>query len=132
LVDVPFDVARGEPLRDMRVTLTNVATEVRGTARTPDGSPALGAIVIVLPASSQFWSRTSPRLRITRTDADGRFLVRGLPAGEYRAFASLDLDEAEAYGADVLRRAAAAGVPLSLGERETRTLDLALAGAPGR
>ena len=132
LVDVPFDVARGERLRDMRVTVTNVATQVQGTARTPDGSPALGAVVILLPASSQFWSRTSSRLRITRTDADGRFLVRGLPAGEYRAFASRDLDEAEAYRRDVLRRAAAAGVPLSLAERETRTLDLALAGAPGR
>jgi hypothetical protein len=132
LVDVPFDVARGERLRDMRITLTNVATEVQGTARTPGGSPALGAIVIVLPASSQFWSKTSPRLRITRTDADGRFLVRGLPAGQYRAFASLDVDEAEAYRPDVLRRAAADGVPLSLAQGETRTLDLALAGVPGR
>ncbi len=132
LLDVPFDVGRGERLNDMRVTISNLATELEGTVRTPEGSLALGAVVIVLPASPQFWTRTSRRLRITRTNADGRFLVRGLPAGEYHAFASLDLDEAEAYRPDVLRRAAAAGVPLTLAERDTRTLDLGLAGASGR
>ncbi len=129
LIDVPFDVGRSERLRNLRVTITNLASEVRGTVYTADGDPALGAVVIVLPVSPQFWTRTSRRFRVMRTEADGRFLVRGLPAGEYRAFASVDLDEAEACRPDVLRRVAASGVPLSLADREARTLDLALAAA---
>lgn len=130
LIDVPFDVAKGERLRNVRVTITNLFTEVQGTVRTAKGDPAPGAVVIVLPVSSQFWTRTSRRLHVGRTDARGRFLVRGLPAGEYRAFASLDLDEAEAYQPEILHRVAPAGIPLSLGERERRALDLQLAAVP--
>jgi hypothetical protein len=134
LIDVPFDVAKGERLRNVRVTITNLFTEVQGTVRTATGEPAPGAVVVVVPVSSQFWTRTSRRLYVGRTDARGRFLARGLPAGEYRAFASLDLDEAEAYQPALLRRLAPAGVPLSLGERERRALDLQLAAGvpPGR
>jgi hypothetical protein len=126
LVDVPFDIGKGERLRNVRVTITNLATEVHGTVRSGQGTAVPGAIVIVLPLSPQFWTRTSRRFRVSRTDAEGGFLVRGLPPGEYRVFASLDLDEAEAYRPDLLRHIAASGIPLSLAERETRALDLPL------
>ena len=129
LIDGPFDVGKGERLRNVRITITNVATEVQGSVRTAGGDRARGAVVIVLPVSSRFWTRTSRRVRVTRTDEGGRFVVRGLPAGEYRALASVALDEAEAYRPDVMRRVAASGVPLSLAEREARALDLVLSAA---
>jgi hypothetical protein len=52
--------------------------------------------------------------------------VRGLPAGEYRAVASLEMDESEAYRPTLLRHFRNAGVSLSLKNLEKRVLDLPL------
>ena len=60
-----------------------------------------------------------------RTDAGGRYRVRGLPAGEYRAVASLEMDESEAYRPGLLRTSADRRRP-QLKNLEERVLDLPL------
>jgi hypothetical protein len=94
--------------------------------RDPSGKAVPDAMVLVIPLAQQFWHRTSRRFGLLRTGVDGRFRIRGLPEGEYRALASLDVDEAVAFQTPVLERLSDAGLPLTLEGVEARVLDLTL------
>lgn len=133
ITDNGIDTGHRQQFRDLRVTITDAATDVSGTVRDAGGNPAAGAVVVLAPLASQFWSRTSRRLAVVRADAGGRYRVRGLPAGEYRGRASMTVDEAGAFRREWLEQVLTAGEPLSLRERETRVFDLSLPRtAPGQ
>jgi hypothetical protein len=133
ITDTGLDVVgRLERFDDVRVAITDLASDVSGTVRDAAGAVVPDATVLIVPMSEHFWKRTSRRLGVLRTDAAGRYRVRGLPAGEYRAVASLEVDETEAYRAGVLRNFRDTGAPLSLGHLEERVFDLPLTSkAPG-
>jgi hypothetical protein len=126
ITDLPFDVESRQEFRDVRVTITDATTDVSGVVRTDTGRAAVDAIVLVIPSSQQFWTRMSRRFGLLRTDASGRYRIRGLPAGEYRALATYDLDESEATRREILQEIVGQGVPISLKDRERRTLDIPL------
>lgn len=133
ITDLGLEAESRQRFEDVRVTLTDVASEVSGTVMDTKGSPVADAMVVILPLSQQFWSRTSRRFGLLRTDAGGRYRLRGLPAGEYRAIASIELDETDAYRRERLQTFSEAGVPLSLKPLEQRRLDLPLTSlAPSR
>jgi hypothetical protein len=126
ITDGALDVESGQELKDVRVTITDATSEVNGAVKDSGGREAADAMVLIIPLSEQFWARANRRLRLLRTDATGRFRIRGLPAGEYRALATYDLDEREAYRLDRLRELVVLGVPLSIADRERRAVDLPL------
>lgn len=132
VIDLPLTVGPGDLFRDLRLTLTDRVTRVNGTVRDERGSPAAEALVIALPPSSAQWTRASRRFRVTRTDAAGRFEIRGLPPGEYFAVASIHLDERDVYRRETIESVIAAVVPFAVAEDTVRTLDLAICPAPGR
>jgi len=59
---------------------------VSGQVADSQGSPS-DATVIVFSSDSDKWVQDSRFVRATRSDADGRFQISGLPAGEYFAVA---------------------------------------------
>jgi carboxypeptidase family protein len=127
ITDTGLDVSsRQQRFDEVRVAITDVASEVSGIVRDAAGAAVPDATVLIVPLSDQFWTRTSRRLGVLRTDAGGRYRVRGLPAGEYRAVASLEMDESEAYRPGLLRTFRQVGVALSLKNLEERVLDLPL------
>jgi hypothetical protein len=126
VTDAALDVESGQALRDVRVTVTDETTDLSGVVRTDGGRAAAGALVLVISPSPQFWSRMSRRFGLVRADAGGRYHIRGLPPGEYRAVATFDIDESEATKPDLLRELAAHAVALTLEEHERRALDLPL------
>jgi hypothetical protein len=132
ITDAGLEAESGRQLEDVRVTVTDAASEVSGTVRDPHGAAVAGAVVLIIPLAEQFWTPTSRRFRLVRTDAGGHYRIRGLPAGEYRAAASLELDERDAYRPALLRGFREAGVPLTLGSLETRVLDLPLVSIAAR
>jgi len=133
ITDLGLDAESRQRFEDVRVTITDVASEISGTVVDPKGSPVADAMVLILPLSQQFWSRTSRRLGLLRSDSGGRYRLRGLPAGEYRAIASIELDETEVYRLELLQTLTRSGVPLSLKPLEQRRLDLPLTAlAPSR
>jgi hypothetical protein len=103
-----------------------VAAEVAGTVRDPRGKAVPDATIVFVPLSPQFWTPASRRFGLLRADASGRYRLRGLPPGEYRAIASTGLEEADVFRRDLLKDAASSGVPLSLKALEERSLDLPL------
>jgi hypothetical protein len=107
------------------------AAAVGGVAeRQPAATGAIAGRVVSAADRRPLSRATSRRLRLLRTDANGRFQVRELPAGEYRAVATCALDESETDRRDLLRRLARDGVPLSIGDRQRRAVDLPLVSLP--
>ena len=123
--DTGLEADSGQRLADVRVTITDIASEVNGIVRDAEGRGVSGAKVLIIPAASQFWTRVSRRFGRTSTDADGRYRYRGLPSGEYRVVAST-LDERDVYRRDLLRELSKLGVTLSLDAVATRAIDLRL------
>ena len=127
--DTGLEADSGQQLADLRVAITDVASEVTGTVRDADGHGVGAAMVLIIPSASQFWTRVSRRFGRTSTDADGRYRYRGLPPGEYHVVASR-LDERDVYRRDLLHQLSNAGVTLSLDALATRAIDLRLTPVP--
>ena len=138
VTDLGLEALNGQRVTGIAITITDAANEVRGTVRDGTATPVANALVVIIPAAQQYWTRTSRHLAAVRTGAGGQYQVRGLPPGEYRAVASVDLDERDAYRREVLKEVAQRGSELSLGASGERSLDLALTSgallrrAPGR
>ena len=126
ITDSAIDVDPRQVLDGVRVTLTDVANELSGTVRDARGRLVHEALVMVVPAAPQFWSRAGRRFALRRTDREGQYHVRGLPAGEYRAVASLDLDESDFHRRGLLEQVAEHGQALTLGAPRAHVLDLGL------
>ena len=126
ITDVGLEADARQRFDNVKITLTDAATELSGVVNDAAGKAVPDAVVLVIPLSQQFWHRTSRRFGLLRTGADGRFRIRGLPEGDYRALASLDVDEAVAFQTPVLERLSEAGAPLTLKGVEARVLDLTL------
>lgn len=95
ITDLQLDFGEKEYRRDVRVTITDAASEVTGIVQTPRKLPVAHAGVLIFARVPLFWMRTNRRMRIAYTDQDGRFSVSGLPAGEYVAVTSRSVDESD-------------------------------------
>ena len=126
ITDAGLEADTRQRIEDVRITLTDVANEVAGIVRDAGGQPVENALVVVMPLTARDWHRASRRLIAQRTDRNGQYRIRGLPAGDYRAFASSDLDQSEIYRRELLEEIAAAGQPLKLGAPQSHALDLPL------
>jgi hypothetical protein len=126
ITDEGIQVDSSQELQDVRVTITDVATEVAGIVRDSADEPVADALVLVIPGAPQFRTPTSRRFGVLRSDAGGRYAIRGLPAGEYRIVATLEIDESELHRVELLQQLSDVGVPVSLAERQLRTVDLTL------
>jgi hypothetical protein len=132
VADVGIELLEGQQLRGARITITDRASEVSGRVR-DRGAPVADAAVLLYSVAPQFWVRAHRRMRMTRTDADGRFTVRGLPEGEYLAIASGAIDEGDLGRRELLESIRSRATPVSVSGPDARvTIELAfLAALPG-
>lgn len=126
VTDAGIETTPGQRLANVRVTVTDAATEVSGVVTDADGHPVTDAVVLIIPLSEQFWRRSSRRLAVLHTDGEGRFLIRGLPEGEYRAAACRPSGEDDPSRPEVLRRFSESGVAVSLRGIGHRVVNLTL------
>jgi hypothetical protein len=134
VADAGIEALEGQHLRGARITITDRASEVSGRVR-EGGGPVADAAVLVYPVAPQFWVRMHRRMRMTRTDAEGRFSVRGLPEGEYLAIASGAIDEGDLGRRELLDAIRTLATPVSISGPDARvTIELpflaVLPGAP--
>jgi carboxypeptidase family protein len=124
VADLGVEVNEGQQLRGARITIGDRESEVSG--RVADrGTPVADAAVLLYSVAPQFWVRTHRRMRMTRTDADGRFTVRGLPDGEYLAIASSAIDEGDLGRRELLESMRSLATPVSISGQAVRvTIDL--------
>jgi hypothetical protein len=82
----------------------------------------------VFPADNRFWTPQARRIASTRPGTDGKFTLRGLPAGEYRMTAVTDVEPGEWYDPAFLNQLQGASIPIALKEGESKVQDVKLAG----
>jgi protocatechuate 3,4-dioxygenase beta subunit len=84
LLDVPLELAPASEISGLVLTLGERATEVSGAVTDAAGRPLARAELAVVAADSRFHYPGSRRVRTLVTAADGTYVLRGLPPGEYR------------------------------------------------
>jgi hypothetical protein len=82
--------------------------------------------VVVFPVDRTLWVSQSPRIAAGLSDAEGRWIVRSLPAGEYFLAVVTALVPGELSDPSFLRRVTPAAFKVTLAEGEQKTHDLRL------
>jgi hypothetical protein len=122
-LDQPFDTF--QPGDDVVVTVSDRASAVSGVVHDTHGLPVPGVFVTIFGADRASWFLGSRRVATVHTDAQGRYTIRNLPPGDYRAAVSLDLEPGELFDG-LLQTLLPNAVPLTISSVEARTLDLIL------
>jgi protocatechuate 3,4-dioxygenase beta subunit len=127
ITDLPIDVTSGMPL-STTVTFTDQYSELSGTVTTSPGQRASDFFVVVFPADRRYWQTQTRRIVSARPDASGRFVFRGLPAGDYCVAATTDLVPGDLGDAAALGALLSQSAPVTLTLGEKRTFDLKIGG----
>jgi hypothetical protein len=128
VTDRAFDISAGGA-SDLTVTFTSVVSELSGTVTTPAGAPETDYFVIAMPADREYWMAGSRRIVSTRPDANGRYVFRGLPAGDYRIAVTTDLVARDLQEMSTLEPLAAQSLPVTIGTGEQKVLNIKTSGS---
>jgi hypothetical protein len=113
---------------DLEVRLTQRVNVLSGRLTASDGAPVINALVVIFSEDPQ--KLIVPRSRYiaaSPVNSTGQYTVRNLPPGRYLAIASDFLEPGDEQDPEILETLRRKATPLTLGEGETRTLDLSLA-----
>jgi len=121
LLNVPIDFKSGEELSGVEVLLTDKLSELSGTVVDRRQRPRTDCSVIVFAENRAF---LPGRTRWVRPDHTGRFVVEGLPAGEYLAVAVADVDDVEWTTVAYLERLRSSASHVTIADAEKRTITL--------
>lgn len=128
VLDFPLDIAPNDEIKDVVVTFTDAVQEVNGTLQDATGRPAPDYTIVLFAADSRYWTAPSRRIRSNRPGTDGRFTISGVPPGEYRLAALVDVAPGEINDPAFLEQLVAASVKITVAEGERKTQDLRIAG----
>ena len=122
-LDFPFEITHGER-RDVMITLSDQTTEIAGAITDATGAPSFNHTVVIFASDDRFWTPRSRRIQTVRSDTNGRYRVRGLPAGEYVVAIGPPDIEARQPPSSLLRTLSAVSARVTLLEGEKKTHDL--------
>jgi protocatechuate 3,4-dioxygenase beta subunit len=127
-LDFPLELRPNENPSGVLLTFTDQTQTLSGTLQDATGRPTPDFTIIVFAADKQYWTPQARRIASTRPGTDGKYTFRGLPPGDYRITAVTDVEPGEWYDPAFLAQLANASIPVTLGEGQTKTQDLKLAG----
>jgi hypothetical protein len=127
ITDIEYDVPTGgKEIRGLEVVLTRKIGRVSGTVTDTSGKPAGDATVVVFSEDDDHWLPYSRYVQATRPSSDGRFSLKGLPPGTYRAIVRDFIEQGQWEDRQFLDSMRDEGVRFVLGEGATETLNLRL------
>jgi hypothetical protein len=122
VLDTAFDV-RGD-VTGAVLTFSDQRTHLSGHITTDTGAPGDSLFIAVFPQDRSLWRPDSRRIASARADTDGRWMIQGLPPGDYFLVALTDLAPGELGDPAFLEPLVAASVKVSIAEGEQKTQDL--------
>ena len=129
LMTSAFEVAPGEPVDGVAVTITDRVTEIYGRVLDAAGRPAPDYYLLAFPVDRRLWSLGKDRLRpAVRPDSTGRYRVTGLPPGDYYLAVLPDMQPGDYADLTFLEMVVPAALRLTLGDGEKKTQDVRLSG----
>jgi hypothetical protein len=126
IVDTPFEFLEGDDGGTLDVVLTNRAAEVSGTVGDGRGGLAEDSTVLLFADDPDRWGFQSRFVRTARPDQAGRYTVPALPAATYVAVALGYVERGQWNDPEFLEQVRPLGTRVTLGEGESRVLDLQL------
>jgi hypothetical protein len=127
ITNTPLEIAGGQNVTGVVITMTDRVPTIAGTIRTRAGQPAASAGVIFFPAERELWRNfgSQPtRIRFVPAATNGAYSIRGLPAGDYLAV-GLDDGHGERWkDPDFFDLASRVAVRFSVGWGDTKTVDV--------
>lgn len=126
VADVPLEIENAD-VAGVVLTFTDQRSNLSGLVRDVQGAPDTLAAVVVFPATSDSWidfGSAPRRLRVAKTDKEGRYQVAGLPAGTYLVAAVPDDLGTEWQNPQVLESLSRGAARVTIGDGEKRTQDL--------
>lgn len=129
LMTNPIDVAPGQAVDGVVVTLTDRVTEISGRLLDAAGKPSPDFYVLAFPTDRRLWSLGRDRLRpAVRPDANGHYQITGLSPGEYYLAALPDAQPNDFADPTFLEVVVPAALKIAIGEGEKKVQDVRLAG----
>jgi hypothetical protein len=117
-------IERRERVSGGVVTFTSRVGEVSGTVTNSADAPVSEMSVLLFPGPLDLWVPRSRRIHVVQPNPDGRFVIRDLPAGEYRIAAIPPPDDGQQFDLEFLRQAASGAATVTLAEGARQTHDL--------
>jgi len=128
-IDDGFDVKPGEKITGVDIELTSKIAVVAGLVTNARGEPVKDCTLLIFPADSRRWS-SGRYLRTARPEQDGRFKVSGLVPADYYIIAVDKLEGGQWPQHEFLDRIRAKAATVTIGDGETRTIDLKINSTP--
>ena len=127
VTDRGFDITSGGA-SDVAIAFTSAVSELSGMLTSASGAPETDYFVIAMPADREYWLPTSRRIVSTRPDGKGRYVFRGLPAGDYRIAVTTDLVPRDLQEVNTIERLAAQSLPVTIATGERKVLNIKTSG----
>jgi hypothetical protein len=126
-LDLPFEVPEDDDVANVVLTVTDRISEMSGTVTWPAGGSAADYTVIIAPVDRRYWTPGSRRIQFSRPTSTGRYVIRGLPAGNYLLAAVNDLETGGQYNPEFLAALAGAAVPVTITDGGRHAQDIRVA-----
>ena len=117
-------IERRERVSGGVVTFTSRLGEISGTMTNASGDPVSELSVLLFPSDRELWVPRSRRIHVVQPNPDGKFVIRDLPAGDYRIAAIPMPDEGQQFDLEFLGQTAGGAATLSVAEGARLTHDL--------
>jgi hypothetical protein len=82
-IDTPLDVRSGQKVTGISLVFTDRLSEINGTVTDGQGRPITDFTVLAFPTDQDLWRPQARQIMTARPDQNGKFQLRGLPAGDY-------------------------------------------------
>ena len=123
VIDAPVELRSGQTLSGVTFVFTDRLTEVNGTIADDRGTPITEYTMLAFPDDERLWRAQSRHIMTTRPDQNGKYQLRGLPAGNYWLVAVDPAEQGEWFEPAYLAAHRAAATRLPLQEGDTKTQD---------
>jgi protocatechuate 3,4-dioxygenase beta subunit len=129
ITDTGFELTSGEAIDDVEIVLTNRVQVVSGQITDARGQAVTDATVLIFAQSRERWNGMTRYQAMAKPDGSGRYTARTLPSGDYYAIAMPYVDQIRQGGdPSYYEELVVDAVRFTLGEEETRSVDLKLVG----
>jgi carboxypeptidase family protein len=129
VIDTGLDIPAGGSVDNVIVELTSRHTEISGSVVDGAGDRVRDCVVVVFAQDSQRWTGPTRYVVATRPDLEGVLHAR-VPAGDYYAVAFEHPEPQVPTDPDVLAQLRDRAIPISIGDGETKALELKLSQPP--
>jgi hypothetical protein len=123
-IDTPLELRGGQTIANVRIGFTNRVSELNGAVTDTLGAPATEYTVLAFAGDPALWRPQSRQIATARPDQNGRFQIRGLPAGDYYVAAIDPVEPGEWFEPSFLSDRRGDAVRVTIREGEVKTQDL--------